>query len=145
MCAALLIAQLRRPYLAYFLKYCPIATKHLINIHDVTPPLTHCTRIRLPLAATMAERGIDLSVMLAICSENGRALHMNNHIVLYMHTDTQVHTRAHEQSHCIAHYKKEERKEKEIHTYMYIHTHVHVHVSLRSGNGGYKIIRGTQA
>ena len=32
----------------------------------------YCRRIHLPLVATMAEQGVDLLVMLAICSENGR-------------------------------------------------------------------------
>ena len=32
----------------------------------------YCTRIRVLLAATMNERGVDLSVTLVICSENGR-------------------------------------------------------------------------
>ena len=31
----------------------------------------YCTRIRVPLVATMAERGVYLSVTLVICSENG--------------------------------------------------------------------------
>ena len=29
----------------------------------------YCTRIHVPLAATMAERGVDLSVTLVICSK----------------------------------------------------------------------------
>ena len=32
----------------------------------------YCTRIHVPLAATMAERGVDSSVTLVICLENGR-------------------------------------------------------------------------
>ena len=34
----------------------------------------YCTHIHVPLAATMAERGVDLSVTLVICLENGRWL-----------------------------------------------------------------------